>query len=122
MWMKRTKQQWKERGHPTSSSCESDSQTQHMIKKLGLVLHCLVSPPSGSWSTSLDVCGFAQDKRTCLAPSARGVPKEAEKMCLERDTHTARRAVVQCQPLEDLQLPSIIVMDVLFKNCGFGDS
>ena len=30
--------------NPTSSSCDRDSQTQHMMK-LGLVLHCLVSLP-----------------------------------------------------------------------------
>ena len=52
------------------STCDGVSQTQHVIKKLGLALRCLVSPPSVSWSTSLDVCGFAQAKRTCLAPSA----------------------------------------------------
>ena len=34
--------------------------------------------------------------------------------------HIACRAVVQRQPLEELLLPSIFVMDV-HKNCGFCD-
>ena len=41
-----------ERRSPLSSSCDNDSQTQHMIKKLSLVLRCLVSPPSRSWTSA----------------------------------------------------------------------
>ena len=78
---------------------------KHMVKKLGLVLHCLVGPPSGSWSTSLDACGFAQAKRTCLAPSAHEI---SHSLPCSRATPG------------ELQLPSNYVMDVL-KNCGFAD-
>ena len=80
------------------SSCESDSHRQHMIKKLGLVLHCLVSPPSGSWSTSLDVCGFAQAKRTCLAPSEHEDTKETEQMCLVKTSTVTRLALPRSSP------------------------
>ena len=80
-----------------------------MIKKLGLALHCLVSPPSRSWSTSLDDCGLAQAKRTCLAPSARGGPR-----CLPvRRCHKACRAIVQQATSGELQLPSIYMKEVL---------
>ena len=55
-----------------------------MIKKLGLVLHCLVSPPSVSWTTSPDVCGSAQAKRTCLAPSAHKDKKRPSRCVLSK--------------------------------------
>ena len=55
-----------------------------MIKKLGLVLHCLVSPPSGSWSTSLEVCGSAQAKRTWRAPSAHKDTKGPSRCVLSK--------------------------------------
>ena len=77
-----------------TSTCDGVSQTQHVIKKLGLALHCLVSPPSGAWSTYLDVCGFAQAKRTWLPPSAHKDKKEIEHMYLERE-HT-QLAVRSC--------------------------
>ena len=39
--------------------------------------------------------------------------------CVLTDVTKARPALEQRQSLEELQLPSIFVMDVL-KNCGFG--
>ena len=39
--------------------------------------------------------------------------------CVLTDVTKARPATAQRQTLEELQLPSIFVMDVL-KNCGFG--
>ena len=89
-----------------------------MIKKLGLVLHCLVSPPSRSWS--MDVCGFAQAKRTCRAPSARRVSREAGKMCLDRDL--TKLTVQSCSQRDAWRAAAAVdLCDGVLKNCGFGD-
>ena len=82
----------------------------NMIKKQGLALHRLVKPDSGSWSTSLDICGFAQAKRACLAPSAA---EGATMPSLYADCHKACRAVVQPATSGELQLLSIYMKEVL---------
>ena len=78
-----------------TSTCDEVTQTEHVIKKRGLALRCLVSPPSGSWSTSLDVCGFAQATRTCLAPSANKDKKRSSRCVLNEVSHSlpCRRTV-----------------------------
>ena len=45
--------------------------------------------------------------------------KGRPERCVLTDVTKARPATAQRQSLEELQLPSIFVMDVL-KNCGFG--
>ena len=84
-----------------------------MIKKLGVVTR----PREPAFRVLVHFSGRLR-LCTCLTYLSRSVGTRGPKGGLEdvsTRSHTARRAVVQRQPLEDLLLLSIFVMDVLKK-------